>query len=237
MCGATWSDKRWKKLQIARSCGTKQISKSKDLKIEGLRPLLGSSDVERAHAVLARRKYPQELTANATLHYNYSHNNNIATTMPHYTTLHYTTLHYTTYSIYTTLHRAAMLHYTGLHSSTLPYANYSYTHATANAATAATRLHCTKLHSLRELHYHYTKLCSLHYTALKDRTATNTATTTTTLTLYYTILYSMLHCTINTRLHHNATLHSIPLRSIPFHSSPFHSVPLIPTTLHYATLR
>ena len=99
----------------------------------------------------------------------------------------YTTLHYTTYSIYTTLHRATMLHYTGLHSSTLPYANYSYTHATANAATAATRLHCTKLHSLRELHYHYTKLCSLHYTALKHRATTNTATTTTTLTLYYTI--------------------------------------------------
>ena len=107
---------------------------------------------------------------------------------------------------------------------------------TANAATAATRLHCTKLHSLRELHYHYTKLCSLHYTALKDRTTTNTATTTTTLTLYYTILYSMLHCTINTRLHHNATLHSIPLHSIPFHPSPFHSTPLRSTQPHYTTL-
>ena len=120
--------------KIARSCGTKQISKSKDLKIEGLRPLLGSSDVERAHAVLARRTYPyiarNDSQLYAALHYNYSYNNNIATTMPHYTTLHYTTLHYTTYSIYTTLHRAAMLHYTGLHSSTLPYANYSYTHAT-----------------------------------------------------------------------------------------------------------
>ena len=164
------------------------MSKPKDLKIEGLGPLLGSSDVEQVllHAIVAPRTYISMSYSHdyATLHYNYRHNYIKATAKPHYTALHNSALHYLQYIHYSTP-RSTMLHYTALHSITLPYANYSYTHATANAATTATILHCTKLQGLRELHY--TKLCSLHYTALKHRATTNTATSTTTLTLYYTI--------------------------------------------------
>ena len=166
------------------------MSKPKDLKIEGLGPLLGSSDVEQVllHAIVVPRTYMSMSYSHdyATLHYNYRHNYIKATAKPHYTALHNSALHYLQYIHYSTP-RSTMLHYTALHSITLPYANYSYTHATANAATTATILHCTKLQGLRELHY--TKLCSLHYTALKHRATTNTATSTTTLHSHYITPY------------------------------------------------
>ena len=147
VCGAMWSDERWK---VARRCGEKHISKSKCTKHTNLGPLLevemlkkctplwlepdfqvksvknwrarstfGRSDV----VSWGRRKGLCTLSkVSKTWGFcgscNYNH---------HYTTLHYTTLHSTTTTTtilhYTTLHYT---NYTTLHDSQLHY-NYSCT--------------------------------------------------------------------------------------------------------------
>ena len=90
----------------------------KMLKTPGVRTTFGSSDVEKVHAVVARRTFRSQNVKNtrgsdhfwrfrcrfASLHY----------TTGHYTTLHSSTLHYTTL-------RSSTLHYTKLHYTTLHY--------------------------------------------------------------------------------------------------------------------
>ena len=90
-----------------------------------VRATFGGSDVEKAHAVVARSTFRSENVQNtrgsdhfwrfrcrfASLHY----------TTVHYTTLHYTTLHYTTFTT---------LHYITLHSTTLQLHNYTPLHST-----------------------------------------------------------------------------------------------------------
>ena len=88
------------------------------LKTPGVRTTFGGSDVEKVHAVVARRTFPSKNVQNtrgsdhfwrfrcrfASIHY----------TTGHYTTLHSNTLHYTTL-------RSSTLHYTKLHYTTLHY--------------------------------------------------------------------------------------------------------------------
>ena len=130
-----------------------------------VRATFGGSDVEKVHAVVARRTFRSKNVQNtrgsdhfwrfrcrfASLHY----------TPLHYTTLHYTTLHYTTFHKTTTT--TTQLHnYTPLHSATLNYTTLHY------IALPYNPLHCT-LHDTT-LHYttfHYT---SLHYTTLHSTT-------------------------------------------------------------------
>ena len=92
--------------------------KVKMLKTLGVRTTFGSSDLEKVHAVVARRTFGSQNVKNtrgsdhfwmlrcrfASLHY----------TTGHYTTLHSNTLHYTTL-------RSSTLHYTKLHYTTLHY--------------------------------------------------------------------------------------------------------------------
>ena len=59
--GAIWPDERWK---IARRCGAKHISKSKCAKHTILGPHLGSWDVEKVHAVVARSTFPSQNVQN-----------------------------------------------------------------------------------------------------------------------------------------------------------------------------
>ena len=100
------------------------------------RTTFGGSDVEKVHAVVARRTFRSQNVQNtrgsdhfwgfrcrfASIHYTTGHyttlhytpqHYNYTTTQLHSTTLHYTNLHYTTLN-YTTLHYIT-LHYTPLH--------------------------------------------------------------------------------------------------------------------------
>ena len=125
-----------------------------------VRATFGGSDVEKAHAVVARSTFRSENVQNtrgsdhfwrfrcrfASLHYTTLQYTTLHSTPLHYTTLpslHFTTLHYTplhyNYNYTTTLHYTPLLHYTKLHYTTLHY----------------TTLHSTTLH--------YT---TLHYTTL-----------------------------------------------------------------------
>ena len=56
------SDHFWKLRcrKSARRCGAKDVSKSKCTKHQGLGPLLGSCDVEKVHAVVARSTFPSQ---------------------------------------------------------------------------------------------------------------------------------------------------------------------------------
>ena len=100
------------------------------------RTTFGGSDVEKAHAVVARSTFRSQNVKStrgsdhfwrfrcrfASLHYT-----------THYTTLHYTTLHYTPLHYIT-------LHYLPLHSATLNYTTLHYT------PLHYTTLHYTTLH-------------------------------------------------------------------------------------------
>ena len=93
----------------------------KMLKTPGVRTTFGGSDVEKVHAVVARRTFRSKNVQNtrgsdhfwrfrcrfASMHY----------TTGHYTTLHSSTLHYTTL-------RSSTLHYTKLHYTTLHYTEW-----------------------------------------------------------------------------------------------------------------
>ena len=111
-------------------------------KTHHVRTIFGGSDLEKVHAVVARRTFRSKNVQNtrgsdhfwrlrcrfASLHY----------TTLHYTTLHYLPLHFTTLH-YTTLHYTT-LHYTTLPSTTLHYLTLHYT------TTTTTQLHSTTLH-------------------------------------------------------------------------------------------
>ena len=117
------SDHFWKFRcrESARRCGAKHISKSKCNKTLHVRATFGGSDVEKVHAVVARRTFRSKHVQNsrgsdhfwrfrcrfASIHY----------TRGHYTTLHSSTLHYTT------LH-SSTLHYIQLHYTTLHYTEW-----------------------------------------------------------------------------------------------------------------
>ena len=135
-----------------------------------VRATFGGSNVEKAHAVVARSTFRSQNVQNTTrsrhswrfrcrfasIHY----------TTGHYTTLHYTTLHYTT--LHNTTTTTTQLHnYAPLHSSTLNYTTLHYT--TLNYTT----LHYTTLHSTT-LHYTTLHYLPLHFTTLHYKTLHST---------------------------------------------------------------
>ena len=172
-----------------------------------VRATFGGSDVEKAHAVVARSTFRSENVKNTrgsdhfwrfrcrfaslhyiTLHYTPLHyitqhyNYNYTTTL-HYTTLHYTTLHLQLHN-YTPLHEIT-LHYITLHSTTLHYTTLHY------LPLHFTTLHYTPLHYNYNYNYDYTT--TLHYTKLHYTTLHYTTLHSTT--LHYTTLYTTLHYT------------------------------------------
>ena len=175
-----------------------------------VRATFGGSDVEKAHAVVARSTFRSENVQNtrgsdhfwrfrcrfaASLHYT-----TLRYITPYSTILHYITLHSTTLQLQ--LHN-----YTPLHSTTLNYITLHY------ITLHYTPLHYTPLH-YTTLHYttfHYT---SLHYT-----------------TLHSTTLQLQL------RLHNYTPLHEITLHYTTLHYTTLHSTTLHYTTLHYTTLQ
>ena len=86
----------------------------KMLKTPGVRTTFGGSDVEKVHAVVARRTFRSKHVQN-TRGSDHFWRFRCRFASLHYTTGHYTTLHSST------------LHYTTLHSSTLHYAKLHYT--------------------------------------------------------------------------------------------------------------
>ena len=93
----------------------------KMLKAQGVRTTFGGSDVEKVHAVVARRTFRSKNVQN-TRGSDHVWRFRCRFASLHYTTLHYTTLHYTTLH-YTTL-RSSTLHYTKLHYTTLHYTEW-----------------------------------------------------------------------------------------------------------------
>ena len=181
-----------------------------------VRATFGGSDVEKVHAVVARRTFRSKNVQNtrgsdhfwrfrcrfASLHY----------TPLHYTTLHYTTLHYTTFHKTTT----TQLHnYTPLHSATLNYTTLHY------IALPYNPLHCT----LHDTTLHYT---TFHYTSLHY--------TTTTLLLHYNYNYTPLHSTTLNYTTLHSTLHYTKLHYTTLHYTTLHYTTLPSTTLHFTTL-
>ena len=231
----------------------------KMLKTLGVRATFGGSDVEKVHAVVARRTFRSKHVQNtkgsdhfwrfrcrfASLHYSTLH----YTTL-HYTTLHYTTLHYTTLQLQLQLHN-----YTPLHSTTLNYTTIHYTplHYTTLHYTAlpSTTLHYITLHSTTlqlQLHNYtplqYTPLHStilnyttLHYTPLHYTTLHYTTFHHTS--LHYTTLHSttlQLQLQPQLQLHNYTPLQYTPLHSTILNYTTLHYTPLHYTTLHYTTL-
>ena len=105
------------------------------------RTTVGSWDVEKVHAVVARSTLRSQNVQNTTCSRHFFGGSDVASL--HYTTLHYTTLHYTT------------LHYSTLHYTTLQLHNYTTTQPHSTTRNYYTTLHSTTLH--------YT---TLHYTTL-----------------------------------------------------------------------
>ena len=184
------------------------------------RTTFGSCDVEKVHAVVARRTFRSKNAQN-TRGSDHFWRLRCRFASLHYTTLHHTTLHNTTTTT-TQLHNYATtqlhnytttqihnytttLHYTKLHSTTLHYLP----------------LHFTTLH-YTTLHYNYNYTTTLHYTKLHYTT------------LHYTTLhYTTLHYTtlLSTTLRY-MTLNYTPLQlQLQLHSTTLHY-----TTLHYTTL-
>ena len=221
-----------------------------------VRATFGGSDVEKVHAVVARRTFRSQNVKNtrgsdhfwrfgcrfaASLHY---------TTLlryitPHSTILHYITLHYTpqhyNYNYTTRLHSTTLnfttLHYTTLRSTTLHYIKLHYT-----------PLHYITLHYAPQ-HYNYNYTTTLHYTKLHYTTLHYSTLHSTPLHYiplhYITLHYLPLHLTTlhYTPLHYNynydytTTLHYTKLHYTTLHHTTLHYIPLHYTTLHYTTLQ
>ena len=178
------------------------------------RTTLGSWDVEKVHAVVARSTFRSEnvQSTRGSDHFWGSDVASLRFTTLHYTTLHSTTLHDTT--LHSTTLQLQLHNYTPLHSTTLQLQlqlhNYTPLHSTLHSTT----LHYTTLLNYTTLHYitlHYTPLHYNHHTTIHY----------TTLTLHYTTL----------QLHYT-TLHYTTLHYLPLH---FHYI-LHYTTLHYIAL-
>ena len=126
----------------------------KMLKTPGVRTTFGGSDVEKAHAVVARSRFRSQNVKNtrgpdhfwrfrcrfASLHYTTLHYTPLHYTTGHYTTLHSNTLHYTTLHSITLQLQLQLHNYTPLHSTTLNYTTLHYT------TFRHTPLHHTTLH-------------------------------------------------------------------------------------------
>ena len=198
------------------------------------RTTFGSCDVEKVHAVVARRTFRSKNAQN-TRGSDHFWRLRCRFASLHYTTLHHTTLHNTTTTT-TQLHNYAttqlhnytttQLHnYTPLHSTTL---NYTPLHSTT--------LNYTPLHYTT---FHYT---SLHYITLHSTTTTTTQLHSTTLnytTLHYiTLHYTPLHyITLHYTTFHYTSLHDIKLHSTTTTTTTtLHYTPLHYITLHYITL-
>ena len=110
-------------------------------KTHHVRTTFGGSDVEKVHAVVARRTFRSKNVENTGVRTTFGGSDAASL---HYTTLHYITLHY---SPYTTLH------YTTLHSTTLQLQLHNYT---------TTQLHYTPLHSIT-LNYTTLHWMTLHH--------------------------------------------------------------------------
>ena len=160
-----------------------------------VRATFGGSDVEKVHAVVARRTFRSQNVQNTRGLDNFWRfrcrfaSLRVITLLYtlHYTTVHYTTLHSTTLQLqlqnYTTT-----LHYTPLH-----YINYN----TLRHIT----LHSTTLHYIT-LHY------TLHYTTLHYTTHT-----------LHTLQYITLHYTPQ---HYNYNYRTTQLHSTTLHYTPLH---------------
>ena len=171
-----------------------------------VRATFGGSDVEKVHAVVARRTFRSQNVQNTRGLDNFWRfrcrfaSLRVITLLYtlHYTTVHYTTLHSTTLQLqlqnYTTT-----LHYTPLH-----YINYN----TLRHIT----LHSTTLHYIT-LHY------TLHYTTLHYTTHT-----------LHTLQYITLHYTPQ---HYNYNYRTTQLHSTTLHYTPLHTATLNYTTLRY----
>ena len=135
----------------------------------GVRTTFGSSDVEKAHSVVARSTFGSQNVKN-TRGSDHFWKFRCRFASLHYITLHSTTLHYIT--LHSTTLQLQLHNYTPLHSTTLNY----------------TTLHSTTLH-YTTLHY-----TTLHYTTLHNTTTTTTQLHSTTLH-YITLHYTEWHCT------------------------------------------
>ena len=153
------------------------------------RTTFGSCDVEKVHAVVARRTFRSEHVQN-TSHQGFGPLLEIQMSLRfaslRFTTLRYITLHYTT------------LHYTTLHSTTLQLQLHNY----------QTTLHYTKLH-YTTLHYATLHSTTLHYITLHYTTFHYTS-------LHYTKLHST---TLQLQLDNYTPLHSTTLHYTPLHST------------------
>ena len=209
-----------------------------------VRTTLGSCDVEKVHAVVARSTFRSQNVkksrgsdhfwgfrcrksacrcgakhiskSKCSKHYGFGPLLEVQMSL-RFTTLHYITLHSTTLQDIT-------LHYTPVHYITIHYTPVQST--TLNYTTP----HYITLH-YAPLHYttsHYTTLHSttLHYTILHY------------LPLHFTTLhYTTLHCTTTTTTQlHSTTLNYTTLHYITLHYTTFCHTPLHHTTLHYTTL-
>ena len=156
------------------------------------RTTFGSCDVEKAHAVVARRTFRSQNVQNTRgsdhfwrfrCRFASGHYTTLYTPL-HYGTLHYTTLHNTTTTT-TELHN-----YTPLHSTTLYKLQYTTPHYTTLHYTT---LHYTTLYT--PLHY-----ITLHYTL-------------------HTLQYITLHYTPQ---HYNYNYRTTQLHSTTLHYTPLH---------------
>ena len=187
--------------------------KVKMLKTQGFRTTFGGSDVEKVHAVVARRTFRSQ-NVQSTRGSEHFWRLRCRFASIHYTTGHYTTLHSTTLQLH---------NYTPLHSTTLNYTTLHYT-----------KLHYTTLHytTLRSTTLHYTTLhyITLHYTPLQLQLHSTTLNYTTLryITLHYTPLH---YITLHYLPRHFTTLHYATLHYTT--TTQLHSTTLNYTTLHY----
>ena len=186
-------------------------------KAHHVRTIFGDSDLEKVHAVVARRTFRSKHVQNTR------GSDHFWRLRCRFASLHCITLHYTTFH-YISLHFAT-LHYTTLHYITLQYTTFHYT-----------SLHCTTLH--------YTTTTTIVYTQLHNYTTTLQYTTLDCTTLHYTTLhyatfhYTSLHYTTlrSTHYKYNYNYTTTQLQNYtPLHSTTLHYITLHYTTLHYAT--
>ena len=186
----------------------------KMFKTLGVRSTFGSCDVEKVHAVVARRTFRNQNVKNTRVRTNLEVQMSLRFASLHYTPLHYITLHSTTRQLqlhnYTPLHSTPLhsttlhyttLHYTTLHSTTLHYTTLHYT------TLPSTTLHYITLH-YTPLHYNYNCTTTLHYTPLHYITL-HYATFHYTSLHYTTLRYTPLHYKYNYNC--TTTLHDTPL--------------------------
>ena len=225
------SDHFWKLRfrKSARSCGAKQISKSKCAKHTVLGPLSEIEMSKKCTSLWREAHFEVKMLKTLGVRTTFGRWDvdsrgrckglytlskvsktwglcSMSNYNHHYTTLHlhYIPLHYTTH------------HSTTLHSITLNYITLHYT-----------TFHYTTLHytTLRYITLHYT---TFHYTALHYTPLHYTTTTLHNIPLQYTPLhYTQLHYTTL----HSTTLHYTTLNYTTLHYTTLHS-----TTVHYTTL-